>query len=241
MLYNDAVKNVFLILVSLAFMSVAQAGPFGLKNGMTVDEIIEAGFKRDWDKYDSITGRNWSGGVGNLFHPNLKRGIEAYPEPEEGYWHLQSLINDKHPNMVFGFYISKSYGLMNFNINIHGKNKKNLTNDDLDKKFSLYKEALEKKYKTVFKKRNEYIDKITTNFSRCDLDSPVNEISSIYLSTTKSELLPKNRGDTRTHEVYLTLGYGFVSYQAHLKDMKSKDELKQKEKIKELSPKEEDL
>ena len=47
------INSLFAIL-TLTLVSFAQAGPFGLKSGMTADEILKAGFKSNIDQIREI-------------------------------------------------------------------------------------------------------------------------------------------------------------------------------------------
>ena len=53
-------------------MSVAQAGPFGLESGMTINEIFDAGFEFDKEKVESIQGEKLYDGFWEDYHSAKK-------------------------------------------------------------------------------------------------------------------------------------------------------------------------
>ena len=241
MLYNDAVKNVFLILVSLAFVSFAQAGPFGLKNGMTVDEIIEAGFEINIKKCESISGSKYLGGR------NPNQGLK---ELESKYYNFDStndfsytaseVTNAKHPNIVFQITMSKFTGLIRAYCKIHNKKDEAITDEAFKRLYQVYSEKLAKKYKTKYgpiKSNPDWVIK----YRQCNVDPPVNGVTRINLTANVYPIHETNRMDERTFEKFIGIGYYFSANELHVQKTKAALEKKQQEQLKNLIPKEEDL
>ena len=217
-------NSLFAILI-LALVSFAQAGPFGLKNGMTVDEIIKAGFKVDKKKYESLTGRQWSflQGVDNL--EKLKSDKSRPNEEYELYSTI--VVNSKYPNTLFYLGISKLVGLTNVGCYKFVGINKPISNESLKILFQDYCEKIENKYKTK---------PVTTNIkARYILYPFVNNIQEIIISHKEfeySKSVPKK---------YIRVFYKFLAHDLHYKKKMAALDKKEKEEIKDLLPKEEDL
>jgi len=235
-----AMEKILFVIASLALVSFAQAGPFGLKNGMTVDEIIEAGFKADNAKLVSIRGEVLSASERERISIHNQNPKKLDYDPVSLIYTANGLTNHKYPNMIFDFSLSKFAGLTELRVYTFGENKNTLSNASLKKLFQIYSEKLEKKYKTKPSKGvNKSKFNPITNIYR--IDPPVNDVWQIWLRSNVRDILKYKNVDDRTIRRYVSIDYDFVASKLHYQNLKANLEKEQKEEIKGLIPKEEDL
>ena len=84
------------MVILLALVSFAQAGPFGLKGGMTADEILKAGFKTNEWKAGQIAGHPITSSLDPPDH-NLEGLQSGKGKPDPRFVEV-SAIHDKYPN-----------------------------------------------------------------------------------------------------------------------------------------------
>ena len=229
-------RNSLFVILTLALVSFAQAGPFGLKSGMTVEEIIKAGFKTDEKKCHQLTGEK-----GKLPEKHILENI-VYKKIKLSKDHLFfALINEKYPNSMFHFTINEYVGLTKLNVYVYCDDS-----ELLDALYEKYKERIEKKYNNKFSE----ILGVKKYASRSLYLKEPNDynLKNIGIKKLEYEIPKKNRLDSRTHTALLDIRYMFKSwdsafemerlaFQKELEDRKKKRE----KKVKDLLPKEEDL
>ena len=216
-------------------MSVAHAGPFSLKSGMTVDEIIDAGFEFDKEKAESITGSKITDPKYLIRLKDLKDEKIEYDD-ELRVW-IYRLTNTKYPNLVFNMTISKLVGLSSLGVQVHGKNKKTLSTEAAKKLCDSYKEALKKSYNATFE--YEDLNGLVLSGWIGEFKTPVKEILKIGVSALKIPI--SDPADTRTTQVFVFISYDFVASDLHEEKLKLFEEKKLQEEIKNLTPNEDDL
>ena len=228
-------KILYVFLISVALISFAQAGPFGLKSGMTIDEIIDAGFEFDKEKAESITGIKITDPKDSQKLKSLKERKIKYDDNLEV--EIYNLTNTKHPNMVFYMGMSKLVGLTDFAVSIYGENKKTLSTGAAKKLCDSYKETLKKSYGVPFDYDDIYGLALSGWLGR--FKTPVKQVSGISLFAYDFEI--DEPADTRTREVHVAINYSFVAYDEHKAKLKLFEEKKLQEEIKNLTPNEDDL
>ena len=228
-------KIFYVFLISVALISFAQAGPFGLKSGMTIDEIIDAGFEFDKEKAESITGIKITDPKDSQKLKSLKEGKIKYDDKLE-VW-IYNLTNTKYPNMVFFMLMSKLVGLTDFAVSIHGENKKTLSTGAAKKLCDSYKETLKKSYGVPFDHNLNNGLALSGWYGR--FKTPVRQVSHISLYAYDFEI--DEPADTRTRDVNVAINYMFVASDLHEEKLKLFEEKKLQEEIKNLTPNEDDL
>ena len=219
------------IIILLALVSFAQAGPFGLKNGMTVDEIIEAGFESDWQQVLKLDRK---AGISYTVPYSVKLTDILTGKPKTLFnRYVTFVLNKKHKQKYFELLIDKEFGLTEFGIFMMPEDKASLDNlaDD-------YKKKIASKYQgkiTQLVRENEkpYM-KRGVNMFAMDIIKP--KESDIIL-----EIYVQREFNKSDNFFRLSLRYIFPNADLWDKRQSKIREKEKQEKLKDLLPKDEDL
>ena len=221
------------IVILLALVSFAQAGPFGLKNGMTVDEIIEAGFESNFEKISKINDFFGRPSVPYKTLAEIKDGKS--PRYGKSYYDTYT-VNKKHPKKYFNLMIDPDFGLIYVGIRMHPVDlpSLNILADEYTKKIA-----------------EKYGGKIRTEKYEATYNFQNNHIATSFpakLSTLKPLVTDQIRDIKVTKQYHtewkffkLGINYYFVNFNLWLERRRLDKEKEKQEKIKDLLPKEEDL
>ena len=139
------------IVILLALVTFAQAGPFGLSGGMTFQEIIKAGFKSDYESIRKISNTSFRSKF--LFKlENFKDNVSPFSESS---WRRTKVVHKDHPNKFFDITVRKDTGLSQFLVVIPLKDK--LSVDFLADE---YTKKIHSKYGGKIKREKEYLDEL---------------------------------------------------------------------------------
>ena len=222
-------RNSLFVILTLALVSLAQAGPFGLENGMTPEEIFKAGFKTDEKKCHEISGETGKLKEFQILENILSKKIKLSKDHS-----FSSLINDKYPNSIFVLNINEDFGLTYFSVYVHCDDIKLL-----DALYEKYKESIGRKYNNKFSKLSGNM-KIATSFLKLKQPNEYN-LNEIVIQKINGEIPRIQRFDSRTLFIALHLGYEFTNRDLAFEMKQEARKREIEEKIKDLLPKEEDL
>ena len=217
------------MVILLALVSFAQAGPFGLKNGMTVDEIIDAGFETSWEGMRKIRGPIGEEDAQNTLE-NIKDNKTKLKEIY-GY-----TAHKDYPNNYFVLKVDNEFGLTQLSIYTFVADEKalDLLYEDYHKKIKLkYKNKIHSSWKS---------DQIQFYSIGFGYRAPYpNDIVSINLSGEPTKEIVDKKNGNHLLKSHISLRYQFSNSILSANRNKKEKNNKQLEAIKNLLPKEEDL